>query len=180
MVVFRLTGIIEAPMAQDLLSAWSGLRSKYGHVLFDLDSPGGSMEETEKILAGIADIRPVAQVDTLVQRGAKCASACVAIFVQGHDRAAAGASIWMFHGVCRAWSNEPSPSETGRFLDILRRAGVSETFLCHLVDEGYVTSPGKLWISGYELFHVYQSNVITRLLDPWRPEPPLPPARSGR
>ena len=60
-------------------------------------------------------------------------------------------------------------------VDLLRQAGVAADFLTRLVGEGYVTTPGKLWVSGYELVQVYRANIITDLLDPWRPEPPLGP-----
>jgi len=92
--------------------------------------------------------------------------------VQGDQRIAGGSSVWLFHGVCFAHTNVPSLSLTDRFIDILREAGVDEDFLCRLVDEGYVTSAGKLWLSGYELVNVYHANIITQLLEPWHPEPP--------
>lgn len=171
-VVLRVTGPIVPPMAADLDRVWSEVGADYTRVLFDLDSPGGSLPETEKIVATIAGIRDTAKVDTLVRHGAMCASACVAIFVQGEQRLAGGASVWLFHGACYDRTNVPSLGLTHRYLDILREAGVSEDFLCHLVDRNYVTTSGKLWISGYELVHVYEANIITRLLEPWRPEPP--------
>ena len=176
-VVLRLTGAIEAPMAEELAALWRDLAPRYGRLLIDLDSPGGSLAETEALVSVIAGIRAEARVDTLVRHGAMCASACVAIFVQGEDRAAGGASVWPFHGACRdIGSNVPSMALTGRYLDILRKAGVAESFLCRLVDEGYITTPGNFWVSGYELHHVYKANIITRLLEPWRPEPPRIPA----
>lgn len=183
-VVLRFRGTIEAPMAADLGSIWSGLRPRYKRLLLDLDSPGGSLAETEKVVSVIADIRREARIDTLVRHGAMCASACVAIFVQGEDRAAGGASVWIFHGACQNHSNVPSLGLTDRYLDILREAGVSSAFLCHLVEKGYLTSAGKLWLSGYELYHVQRANVITRLLEPWRPEAPeegpIPPPIAPR
>jgi hypothetical protein len=171
-VVIRLRGDIAAPMARDLRDLWSGLRSRYRRVLLDLDTPGGSLAETEEIIAVIATMRSHARVDTVVGHGALCASACVAIFVQGERRLAGGASVWLFHGACYDRTNLPSLSLTHRFLDILRQAGVSDGFLCHLVDKNYVTAAGKLWLSGYELFHVHQANVITELIESWRPEAP--------
>jgi len=173
-VVLRLTGKIEPPMATELAALWRDRAPGHGRLLIDLDSPGGSLVETEAIVAIITAIRTDTRVDTLVRHGALCASACVAIFVQGEDRAAGGASVWLFHGACRdAGSNMPSIALTERYLDILRQAGVAESFLCALAAEGYVTTPGNFWLSGYELHHVHKANVITRLLDPWRPEAPL-------
>jgi len=176
-VVLRLTGKIEPPMARELAAMWPDRAPQHRRLLIDLDSPGGSLAETEALVSAIAGIRAEGRVDTLVRHGALCASACVAIFVQGEDRAAGGASVWLFHGACRdPGSNVPSIALTERYLDILREAGVTESFLCTLAGEGYVTTPGKFWLSGYELYHVHNANVITRLLDPWRPETPtLPP-----
>jgi hypothetical protein len=175
LVVVRLEGAIEAPMAQGLNDIWSRLGPSHERLLIDLDSPGGDLLETEALIEVIADIRRTADVDTLVRHDAKCASACVAVFVQGAKRHAGSSSTWMFHGACRWETNLPSLGQTGRFLDILREAGVATDFLCQLVDEGYVTTPGKLWVSGYELVHVYHANIITDLLKSWRPERPLGP-----
>jgi hypothetical protein len=176
-VVLRITGEIEPPMAEELAAGWRELDSRYQHLLIDLDTPGGSLTETEALVSVIAGIRARARVDTLVRHGALCASACVALFVQGEDRAAGGASVWLFHGACREpGGNLPSIGLTDRYLDILRQAGVADSFLCTLANEGYVTTPGDFWLSGYELYHVYKANVITRLLSSWRPElPHLPP-----
>jgi hypothetical protein len=168
-VVIRFTGIIDAPFHIDLKRIWSGLADRYSRVLFDLDSPGGSLAEVEKAIGIISEIRGIARVDTLVRHGSLCASACVAVYMQGEDRIAGGASVWLFHGACHQRSNVPSISLTKRFLDILAEAGASVTFLSRLVDEQYVLRPGDFWLSGHELFHVYQANIITRLLEPWRP-----------
>lgn len=175
-VVLRFIGEIDAQFPIDLTRAWSGLADRYARVLIDLDSPGGSFAEMEKALEIIAQIRDVAQVDTLVRHGSLCASACLAVYMQGEQRIAGGASVWLFHGACYDKSNVPSISLTKRFLDILANAGVSESFLCRLVDEQYVLRPGNLWLSGYELFHLYDANVITRLLEPWRPDLPYAPS----
>ena len=176
-VVLRLTGKIEPPMAEELAALWPDLAQRYQRMLIDLDSPGGSLIETEALVSIIAGIRRTARVDTLVRHGALCASACVAIFVQGEDRVAGGASVWLFHGACHeTGSNVPSIALTERYLDILREAGVAQSFLCTLAAEGYVTTPGNLWLSGYELYNVYKANVITRFLEPWQPEAPQLPS----
>ena len=171
-LVIRLTGPILPPMAESVAEAWR-THDRHGRLLLDLDSPGGSLDEAEALVGALAAIRAEAHVDTLVRHGALCASACVAVFVQGADRAAGGASAWLFHGACPdPASNIPSLALTHRYLEILRAAGVDEALLCRLVTEGHVMAPGQLWLSGYELFHVYRAGIITRLLEPWRPEPP--------
>lgn len=80
--------------------------------------------------------------------------------------------MWLFHGVCPDGSNVPSYAKTCQALDMLRTEGVAEAFLQMLTRKGYVTRPGALWASGYELFHVYESGLITRLLEPWQAEDP--------
>lgn len=171
-VVLRFTGKIDAQFSIDLKRTWSRLTGSYARFLIDLDSPGGSLTEMEKALELIAEMREVSRVDTLVRHGSLCASACVAIFMQGEERIAGGASVWLFHGACLDQSNIPSISLTKRFLDILADAGASGAFLSRLVDEQYVLRPGNFWLSGYELFRVYEANIITRLLEPWRPDTP--------
>jgi hypothetical protein len=180
MLVVRLTGPMVPPMARDLAAAWQASGDGRRRLLLDLDSPGGSLGEAEAIISALAAIRAEARIDTLVRHGALCASACIAVFVQGEDRAAGGASAWLFHGACRdPASNVPSLALTERYLAILRAAGVDDRFLCDLVAEGYVTTPGQLWLSGYELVHVHDAGIITRLLEPWRAEPPRDPPTGG-
>ncbi len=133
------------------------------------------LAEAEALIEVIAAIRETAGVNTLVRHDATCASACIALFVQGTKRHAGGSSTWMFHGVCRDRSNVPSLTQTDRFLDMLREAGVAPQFLRLLVEKGYVTTPGRLWTSGYELVHVFHAQIITDLLPSWRPERPRAP-----
>jgi hypothetical protein len=178
LVVVRLEGAIATPMAREFGNIWSRWQAGHDRLLIDLDSAGGDLRETEALVAVIATIRETATVDTLVRHDAMCASACIAIFVQGTKRLAGGSSTWLFHGACRERSNVPDLAQTDRYLDILREADVAADFLSLLVGEGYVITPGKLWISGYELVHVFHANIITDLLETWRPERPhaLPPA----
>ena len=170
LVVMRLEGSIAAPMAEAFVDGWAKWGPGHNRLVIDLDSPGGELAETEAIVAAIARIRETAIVDTLVRHDAICASACIAIFMQGATRLAGGSSTWLFHGACHERSNRPDLALTDRYLDILREAGVAADFLCLLVGRGYVTTPGKLWVSGYELVHVFDANIITQLLEPWRPE----------
>lgn len=172
LMVVRLTGEITPGTAEDLRRAWSSRAAQIGRLLVDLDSIGGDLAETEKIIAFVEDLRQSARVDTLVRHGATCASACVGIFAQGERRSAGGASVWVFHGVCPAGSSVPSFAATCRGLDLLRKAGVNEEFLQMLLLGGYLSRPGALWLSGYELYHVHDAGVITRLLEAWQPDHP--------
>lgn len=172
LMVVRLTGDITTGAAAELSRAWSSRDAGIARLLLDLDSVGGELAETERIIALVQDLRQAARVDTLVRHGATCASACVAIFAQGERRSAGGASAWVFHGVCPAGSSLPSFAATCRGLDLLRAAGVSEDFLQMLLHGGFLTRPGALWLSGYELHHIHEAGLITRLLDSWQPDHP--------
>ncbi|HHZ10349.1 MAG TPA: hypothetical protein GX405_16390 [Rhizobiales bacterium] len=172
LMVVRLTGEITPGTTEDLRRAWSSRGVEIGRLLLDLESIGGELIETEKIIAFIEGLRQSARVDTLVRHGAICASACVGIFAQGERRSAGGASVWVFHGVCPPGSTIPSFAATCRGLDLLRKAGVKEEFLQMLLRDGYLSRPGALWLSGYELYRVHDAGLITRLLEAWQPDYP--------
>lgn len=167
--VVRYEGPIAYPMAADLRDVWAELRGSVDTVILELDSGGGELAEAEAAIATLRDVRRHSRLETIVGYGKRCLSACVLVFVQGEERAAAGASAWMFHGVCPAYSTVPAPEPTRRYLDLLREAGVSTVFLCDLVRSGWLDRPGRFWSSGYELVHVHEAGVITRLLDAWQP-----------
>lgn len=174
-IVVRYEGEIAFPMASNLAEIWQAARPQFRTLHFELDSSGGLLPEAEKAVATLQQIRRTARLETIVRQGDRCLSACVLLFAQGETRSAGGASVWMFHGACSAFSNVPAAEPTHRYVEILREAGVSPEFLCLLSERGYLSSSGKLWASGYELHHVYKSNVITRLLDGWQPEAPVEP-----
>ena len=90
--------------------------------------------------------------------------------MQGTIRKASGASVWMFHRAHGANSNVPSLDATKEFLDLLTNVGVNTDFILLLTNRGYVTEPGKLRLSGYELNHLYDANIITEVIPPWAPE----------
>lgn len=170
-IVMRYRGEVAYPFAVNLRELVQAVRGRFAKVTLDLSSEGGSLEEAEKAIAALAEVKPVVVLETRVRQGERCLSACVLVFAQGHERVAGGASIWMFHGACGPYTNVPSEAPTARYRGLLAAAGVDAAFLCTLAERGYLTSPGKLWLSGYELFHVHKAGLITRLLDAWQPEP---------
>lgn len=169
-VGLRFTGPIVSHLAEDLANLLLGPGAKYRRVMLELNSPGGDLEHAIKVIAVLKAVREVAELNTRVMGGGMCASACIPVFMQGAKRKASGASVWMFHGAHGANSNVPSPGATKEFLDILTNAGVDPDFIYLLINRGYVTKPGKLWLSGYELNHLYDANIITEVIPPWAPE----------
>lgn len=183
-VLVRYTGPIASPMAENLADIWSDARGKFDTVTLDINSPGGELAHAEKVIGILKQIRAQAALNTLVRQGQFCLSACILVFMQGTERIAGNATSWMFHGPCRAFTNAPTHVATERYLDLMREAGAPEDFLCALAEQGRLTSPGKYWLSGYELFHEHRANVITRLLGAWQSEivteTPFDPQKTAR
>jgi len=169
-ILLQYHGEIVHPLARNLREIATALRGRFGHVRLDIDSVGGALDEAEKVIALLDELKRSVMLTTSVQHGHRCLSACVIIFMQGTRRLAGGSSSWMFHGACGPFDNRPVLEPTDRFLQLLRQGGADPQFLCHLAERAYLSSPGKLWLSGYELFHVWKANVVTELLDPWQPE----------
>jgi hypothetical protein len=168
----RYKGQIAYPMAEDLAEIWREIKGRHTRIVLDLDSSGGDLVHAEKVIAILREMAGEVALTTVVEQGNRCLSACVLVYMQGSERAAGGATAWMFHGACPPFSNIPSAAATRRYLSDLEEAGAATQFLCTLETSGYLDAPGRFWVSGYELFHVYEANVITRLLEPWEPAAP--------
>ena len=169
----RLTGEIRHGLAEALEAALFHEGSpRYARTMLELDSEGGDLAATGAAAAILRKLGGVSTLSTRVMDRGICASGCIALYMTGTVRKASTASMWVFHGACPANSNVPSASATARYLKLLEDQGVKPDFLCNLTKEGYVTSPGALILSGYELFHNYDSGIITELLPNWRPEAP--------
>jgi hypothetical protein len=172
--VIVASGPITTSMTEDLLRLSERVKP-FDTLILDLDSPGGRLDHAEELVAALQSIRDNAKLKTYVRHGSHCLSACALVFQRGDERIAGGASVWLFHAACPAFSRLPMKNETQRFIDLMIAGGASKEFLSSLVDKGYLSLPGEFWTSGYELFHVYKANIITTLLDPWRPiRPELP------
>lgn len=174
-VAIFYAGPIAYPMAanlKDLLSEWKGRADR---IVLDLDSAGGSVGEAEAASRLLAQARQTVDLHTRVSQGGRCLSSCVLVFMQGAQRIAGSASVWLFHGACGFASNVPNADATARFVEKLRVAGVSPAFLEMLRCGGHLSEPGNFWASGYQLDKVFSAGVITRLLPEWQPEPAITP-----
>ena len=169
----RYTGPLDMKLAQDLSRVLGDGTRPIRHAVLELDSEGGELAAVAAIVRILKGLGKDVELTTRVMGGATCASGCVAVFMQGQKRKASGASVWVFHGACSAGTNVPSLSATQAYLDLLAESGVDPDFTCKLVLKGYVTRPGAWMISGYELFHIHKSNIITELLPAWQPEEPF-------
>ena len=84
-------------MSQAFIHAFQRYKSTSRRFLLELDSPGGSVAEGERVISELQRIRATHKLDTLVKAGGRCASMCSFIFAQGQRRYAAPASLWLFH-----------------------------------------------------------------------------------
>lgn len=171
----RFSGPISYPLAENLKELLLQHPQKYDHVVLDLNSEGGEISYVKQVIAVLKTVRERMEFTTRVSGGRVCASGCIALFMQGNKRKASNASAWVFHGACSAGSNLPSLDATNEYLGLLEDGGASPDFLCMLIDQGYVTQPGALFLSGYELFHVQKAGIITELLPAWQPQKPVFP-----
>ncbi len=65
--------------------------------VIDINSPGGSVDEGERVIKAIRKAIPTYSVRTFVGAGNECASMCVPIYLQGELRLASATSNFMFH-----------------------------------------------------------------------------------
>lgn len=174
-VIVFYEGEIVFPMAENIAEIGKRVTGRYKYIVLDLDSPGGQLDHTSKVVTALQELRREATLRTRVRHGQRCLSACVIVFMQGEVRIAGGSSVWLFHGPCPRYANVPSPGGVGRYIAELRKAGVGEGLLCELISGQYLSQPGKFWLSGFELFHRQGAGEITELLHAWQPEVPVVP-----
>ena len=153
-----------------MTDAWSAAADGFETLILDLDSQGGDLDSVGRTVEALRDIRNDLRLVTLVRQGNHCLSGCLPVFMEGEERVAGNASVWMVHGACRSHTNLPSLDLTQRYLDLMEDGGVGAAFLDELVARGYVLNPGQYWLSGHELHAYEDANVITRLIGPWTPE----------
>lgn len=178
-VGLRYTGPLRAPLADQLRKLLLTNPQKYNHVILELDSDGGDLTYVEELITVLQEISKRTEFTTRVIEGSLCASGCIPQFLQGEKRKASGSSIWVFHGARSAFTNIPDPRATTEYLDLLTAAGMTEEFRSFLETDNRIFQPGSFIMSGYELFAVHKSGVITELFPTWRREQPILPAELG-
>src|SRR5450432_2914028 len=73
-------------MAENLVDIWSEVRGKFRVVVLDLDSNGGELVHTERVITILKGIRGETILETLVRQNHRCLSACVLVYLQGAER----------------------------------------------------------------------------------------------
>lgn len=96
-VVFSWYDDISAPMSLRFEEAFAQWADKTDTIIIDLDSPGGSLIEGQKVIDVINAMKRSHTVETQVKANRYCLSMCVPIYLQGQRRLGSVSSRWMFH-----------------------------------------------------------------------------------
>jgi hypothetical protein len=168
----KWTGKIKQPMAaelEDVIAKWHG-RATGGFELI-LDSGGGKMREGRKVIALLQKLKQTRRLATTIFAGRKCGSSCVPIFLQGQTRAAAAATLWLFHEVGKTDPKSKKliglrPERTQHYFQAyFVPAGVPRIWLDRLSKR---IRGRDLWMTGREVFET-GSNIINRKIGSSRP-----------
>src|SRR5262249_57167561 len=110
-----LSGPIVASTADDVRAALGKYGTPLNRVVLFLDSAGGRVDDGDRLIEALNEIKLRHQLITVVPHGKLCASMRIPIFLQGEDRLAAPASIWLFHEAAQRQANgilRTDPAET--------------------------------------------------------------------
>jgi len=183
--VMSWRGTVAAPMAQQIRHAFEANKRTSKRIVFKLDSGGGSVQEGERVIEVLGNIKKTHELETVVDRGGKCGSMCVFIYAQGQRRVGALASTWLFHEVSHT---DPATKKITR-LDraswerlvdrYLRPAGVSDAWIAEMKP---FTVKSDYWQTGADLvkaksgiIHVALGNQQERAV--YQPGQPNKPTR---
>lgn len=165
-VVFRWTGTIAPPMAEQMTAAFAAFKSSRRRVVLILSSGGGSVAEGERVITLLKTIRSTHKLDTVVERGALCGSMCVPIYLQGENRYGARVSSWLFHEITQPGSDVGKRKKVeGRYMQLIDKywvdAGVSRTWIERMIS---LARDYDYWVTGEELIAT-NSGIITRPIE---------------
>jgi len=164
-LVIEWSGPIVPGMAEYLRSAIDRYGALSRRVVLFLDSAGGKVDEGDRVIHLLDEIKQTHRLITVVPDGKLCASMCVPIFLKGDDRLAGRASLWIFHEVTRRGANRKERTDvTLRLLDkYYAPAGVSAHWIKAILP---VIERAELWQSGGDLV-VAKAGIITQPLETW-------------
>jgi ATP-dependent protease ClpP protease subunit len=97
-------------MADYLRAALDTYATSSHRVVLFLDSVGGQVEEGDRVIHVLDEIKQTQHLITTVFNDKVCASMCIPIFLRSDDRLAARTSLWLFHQAAK----QGAPAETLR------------------------------------------------------------------
>ena len=160
------TGLIAAGVADELRTSVAKYGTDLKRVVLFLDSAGGQVDEGDRVIAVLNEIKQGHRLATVVPHGKLCASMCIPIFLQGDDRFAARASLWIFHEASRPLANggqRTDMTETWRlFRKYYGSAGVSSHWLKSIAS---LIKGADLWQTGGDLIDAKTGIIMHALTD---------------
>jgi hypothetical protein len=160
------SGPIVAGMAGDLRAALGRYGTVSQRVVLFLDSAGGQVEEGDRVIEVLNEIKLQRQLITVVPHGKLCASMCIPIFLQGEDRLAARASLWIFHEAAQRQANGQPRTDMAEAWRLFRKyyapAGVSMHWLRRIAP---MIKEADLWQTGGDLISAKTGIILHPLGD---------------
>jgi ATP-dependent protease ClpP protease subunit len=160
------TGLIAAGVADELRASVAKYGTDLKRVVLFLDSAGGQVDEGDRVIAVLNEIKQGHRLATVVPHGKLCASMCIPIFLQGDDRFAARASLWIFHEASQPLANggqRTDMTETWRlFRKYYGSAGVSSHWLKSIAS---LIKGADLWQTGGDLIDAKTGIIMHALGD---------------
>jgi len=144
------SGPIARGMADYLRSTFATYGAGLHRVILILDSAGGQVEEGDRVIHVLDELKQTRRLVTVVQDDKLCASMCIPIFLQGNDRLAGRASGWIFHEVTGPGADKKElKQQTLQLLDrYYAPAGVSADWIKRIIP---IIERAKLWQYGGDL-----------------------------
>jgi hypothetical protein len=146
------SGPVAPGMADYLRNAFGKYATDSHRLVLLLNSGGGQVEEGERVIHALEEMKQTHRLTTAVMHGKMCASMCVPIYLQGNDRLAARASLWVFHEVATRESDGTERMDMEDTLRLFRRyyvpAGVSAGWLKSILP---LIKHANLWRTGGDL-----------------------------
>jgi hypothetical protein len=152
-------------MADYLRAALDTDTTSAHRVVLFLDSTGGQVEEGDRGIHVLDEIKPTHRLVTAVLNGKLCASMCIPIFLQGDDRLAARTSSWIFHEAAKRGANGKERLE--ETLRLLRTYYVPARVSTHWINSVVpIIKRADLWQPGGDLVEA-KTGIVTYPLETW-------------
>jgi hypothetical protein len=152
-------------MADYLRTAFDRYGTISHRVVLFLNLAGGQVEEGDRVIHVLDEIKPTHRLVTAVLDGKLCASMCIPVFLQGDDRLAARTSGWIFREAAKPGANGKEWIE--ETLRLLRTyyvpAGISTHWIKSIVP---IIKRADLWQSGGDLIEA-KTGIVTYPLEAW-------------
>lgn len=168
-MIFSWRGRIDRPMARDISKEFNNWKDKSSRIVIELDSPGGSVSEGDRVINVIQKMKKTHAVWTYVGPENDCLSMCVPIYLQGRMRVASPTSRWLFHDAKAVdvytgteiimYAHERSQSNFEFFNRYIDRSDVNPKWRNKLRAQMRL---GDVWKTGQELKDE-RSNIVTVL-----------------